>query len=126
VGSASVDLGRGISGLYSTSVGALVRTGSDYHLVNPDGDSRDVIILPDRVVGTEPDSAHLAYAEPNGEQWDLVVIDVTDSHEVARITVDGTLWGGWHAPPTVIDGQHTWTHFDEGWVEFDWAGRDHP
>ena len=121
VGDASVDLGREISGLYPTSVGALVRTGSDYTLVNPDGDTREVISLDDRIVGTEPDSTHLAYATPRDDgRWDLVVLDVSNGQELARTTVEGHLPGGWVAPPAVIDGSHAWVRLDEGVVEFDW------
>jgi hypothetical protein len=125
VGSASVDLGAEISGLYATSIGALVRTGSDYHLVNPDGDTRKVVTLTDRVVGTEPDSTHLAYSAPAGDdRWDLVVLDVATGEELARTTVESHWLGGWQAPPTVIDGTHTWTRLGEGWVEFDWQSGD--
>ena len=79
-----------------------------------------MITLPDRVVGTEPDSTHLAYAEPNGDRWDVVVIDVTDSRELARTTAIGGNWGGWEAPRTVLDGSLVWTHVDDGWVEVNW------
>ena len=70
----------------------------------------------------EPDSTHVAYAEPTtGGSWDVVVKDVKTGEELGRTTVAGTFtWGGWEAPPVAIDGDWVWVHFDGGWTEVDW------
>ena len=78
--------------LYYTSAGVVVRSGdeestdsagpSHYTLVAPDGSQTPVEInAGDRVLGFEPDSTHVAYAEPNGEAWDVVVQDVVTGEE---------------------------------------------
>lgn len=115
-----------------TSVGTVVRSGTSpwtddadvdhYTLVRPDGSRRQVdLTTNDRVVSTEPDSTHLAYADPNGDRWDLVVMDLETGKELARTTVTGTFtWGGWEAPPVALDGDLVWVHFDSGWTELDW------
>jgi len=115
-----------------TSAGTVVRSGTSpwtddadvdhYTLVKPDGTRQQVdLTTNDRVVATEPDSTHLAYAEPNGDRWDLVVMDLESGDELVRATVDGTFtWGGWEAPPVALDGDLVWAHFDDGWTELNW------
>jgi hypothetical protein len=96
---------------------------STYTLVTPDGDRIPVDLeVGDRILGFEPDSTHVAYAEPAaGDTWDIVVRDVVTSQELARVGIGGTFtWGGWEAPPVALDGNVVWVHFDDGWTEVTW------
>ncbi|MFC4786850.1 hypothetical protein ACT8ZV_20410 [Nocardioides sp. MAHUQ-72] len=138
IGGRVVDLGEPVKAVYYTSAGAVVRSGdraatdaagdSHYTLVTPDGARSAIdVTTGDRIVGLEPDSTHLAYAAAHGDRWDVVVHDVVSDTELARVTVDGTFtWGGWEAPPVVLDGDTVWVHFDGRWTEVDWrTGRAH-
>ena len=133
IGGRAVDLGEPIKAVYYTAAGAVVRSGthaatdspgpSHYTLVTPDGTrSRLDLEMGDRIAGFEPDSNRVAYAEPNGDRWDVVVVDVTTGEEVGRTTVAGSFtWGGWEAPPVTLDGDVVWAHFDDGWTEVNWS-----
>ncbi len=122
-----------IKALYYTSAGVVVRSGeeeftdsagpSHYTLVAPDGEQTPVEInAGDRILGFEPDSTHVAYAEPDGKAWDVVVQDVVTGEELSRSSVTGTFtWGGWEAPPVALDGDWVWVHFDDGWLEVGWS-----
>lgn len=115
-----------------TANGVVVRSGTSpwtddgdvdhYTLVSPDGSRVEVdLTTHDRVVATEPDSTHLAYAAPHGDRWDVVVIDLMTGNELSRTTIDGRFtWGGWEAPPVALDGDRVWVHLDGGWTEVDW------
>jgi|GEM_PF-4976975 len=132
IGNHQVTFDEKIKALYYTSEGVLVRTGrvaytddagaSHYELIRPDGTHHGIDLrMGDRVVGTDPGSPNVAYAEPNGDRWDFVVIDLTSGDEVARTTVDGAFtWGGWEAPPVTTADHRMWALFDAGWMEYDW------
>jgi hypothetical protein len=132
IGGRVIDMGEPVKALYYTSAGVVVRSGasphtdgagaSHYTLVSPDGAQTPVeVSMGDRISGFEPDSTHLAYAEPNGSGWDVVVVDVTTSDELGRTPITGAFtWGGWEAPPVAIDGDRVWVHLDDGWTEVDW------
>ena len=127
-----------IKALYYTSAGVVVRSGeeeftdsagpSHYTLVAPDGEQTPVEInAGDRILGFEPDSTHVAYAEPDGKAWDVVVQDVVTGEELSRSSVTGTFtWGGWEAPPVALDGDWVWVHFDDGWLEVGWSSAQDP
>ena len=133
IGGQEIDWDEPIKTLYYTSAGVVVRSGaqeatdsagpSHFTLVGPDGSRTPVEIdAGDRILGFEPDSTHVAYAEPNGPSWDVVVKDVKTGEELGRHTIAGTFtWGGWEAPPVAIDGDWVWVHFDDGWTEVAWA-----
>ena len=133
IGGQEIDWDEPIKTLYYTSAGVVVRSGaqeatdsagpSHFTLVEPDGSRTPVEIdAGDRILGFEPDSTHVAYAEPNGPSWDVVVKDVKTGEELGRQTIAGTFtWGGWEAPPVAIDGDWVWVHFDDGWTEVAWA-----
>jgi len=132
IGNHQVTFDEKIKAMYYTSEGVLVRTGkvdytdepgaSHYELIRPDGTHTGIdLTMGDRVVGTDPGSPNVAYAEPNGDRWDFVVIDLTNKQEIARTTVDGDFtWGGWEAPPVTTTDHRMWALFDDGWVEYDW------
>lgn len=124
VGGSRVPFDEAVKSFYYTSDGVVVRSGKSpwtmdgdvdhYTLVRPDGTRKSVDLRTrDRVIGTEPDSTHLAYVEANGTRWDVVVIDVSTGEELARHTVEGNFHQGWEAPPAAIDGDLVWVDFDE-------------
>ena len=52
---------------------------------------------------TDPDQPYLAYAEEVDGVVQVVVLDVRDESEVARVPVpDAKKWGGWVAPPVAL------------------------
>jgi hypothetical protein len=133
IGNHQVTFPEKIKALYYTSEGVLVRMGrvaetdaagpSHYTLIHPDGSTRVIdLSMGDRVAGTDPDSPDVAYAEPNGNRWDFVVVSLVTGDEVARTTVSGAFtWGGWEAPPVDLSGTRMWALFDAGWMEYDWS-----
>jgi len=135
IGNHQVTFDEKIKALYYTSEGVLVRTGrvaytddagaSHYELIRPDGTHHGIDLkMGDRVVGTDPGSPNVAYAEPNGARWDFVVIDLVTGDEIVRTTVDGAFtWGGWEAPPVTMAGHRMWALFDAGWTEYDWQAQ---
>jgi hypothetical protein len=133
IGNHQVTFDEKIKAMYYTSEGVLVRMGevaytdaagpSHYTLIRPDGSHTDIDLrMGDRVPATDPESPNVAYAEPTGDRWSFVVIDLVTGEEVARTTVDGAFtWGGWEAPPVTMAGHRMWALFDDGWMEYDWA-----
>lgn len=132
IGNHQVTFDEKIKAMYYTSEGVLVRMGkvdytdaagpSHYTLIRPDGSHTSIDLqMGDRVVATDPDSPNVAYAEPTGDRWSFVVVNLVTGKEVARTTVDGAFtWGGWEAPPVTMAGHRMWALFDAGWMEFDW------
>jgi hypothetical protein len=135
VGGRVIDVGEPVKALYYTSAGVVVRTGdasdtdspgpSRYTLVTPGGDRSTIdVTMGDRIPGFEPDSTRFAYAamaDGRTDRWDVVVHDAASDTELARISIQGSFtWGGWEAPPVVIDGDHVWVHLDGGWTDVDW------
>ncbi|ANH38838.1 hypothetical protein I601_2420 [Nocardioides dokdonensis FR1436] len=113
--------------LYYTSAGPLVRTGlvshtdddgpSHYTLVRPDATQSTLDLdLGDRIPATDPTQPLLAFAEAAGgpRSWQVVVLDVTTGQERARVDVEGSLSGGWEAPPVALDGDLVYVSFDDG------------
>ena len=132
IGNHQVTFDEKIKAMYYTSEGVLVRMGnvdytddsgpSHYTLIRPDGSHTSVDLrMGDRVVATDPGSPNVAYAEPTGNRWSFVVVNLVTGKEVARTTVDGPFtWGGWEAPPVTMTGHRMWALFDTGWMEYDW------
>ena len=121
-----------VKALYYTSVGVVVRHGtdantdspgpSDYTLVTPDGLVRTLDLeLGDRVPSTEPGAPYLAYADADGSGWAVVVRDVSSDTEVARVHVDGSFTsGGWFAPPVSLSGDTVYVALDDQNAAVDW------
>ena len=133
------DVGEPVKALYYTSAGVVVRTGdeaatdsagsSHYRLVTGAGQSRDLgIDLGDRVPGTDPEQPLLAWAEQAGGGWDVVVLDVRDGSEVARVPVpDSFTWGGWEGPPVALSGDFVHVGVDDATIDVQWrTGEAHP
>ena len=126
------DVGEPVKALYYTSAGVVVRTGdeaatdsagsSHYRLVTGAGQSRDLgIDLGDRVPGTDPEQPFLAWAEQAGGGWDVVVLDVRDGSEVARVPVpDSFTWGGWEGPPVALSGDFVHVGVDDATIDVQW------
>lgn len=97
-----------VRGLLYTSTGVVVRYGAAPErlaLVAADGTQRELPTLPAGVVpATDVDLPYLAYAEAGSGSTEVVVVDVRDDSEVARVAVPGTT-GSLPAPPRVgLDG----------------------
>ena len=132
IGNHQVTFDEKIKAMYYTSEGVLVRMGkvaytdaagpSHYTLIRPDGSHTSIDLkMGDRVPATDPESPDVAYAEPTGDHWSYVVINLVTGKEVARTEVTGKFtWGGWEAPPVTMAGHRMWGLFDAGWVEYDW------
>ncbi len=107
---------KAIKSMYYTSAGVVVRHGNNnysdgggpmrFSLVAPDGAvSRLGVTFEETVPSTDPDQPYLAYAEKVGGVVQVVVLDVRDGSEAARVPVPGAKhWAGWTAPPVSLDG----------------------
>ena len=103
---------KAIKSMYYTSAGVVVRHGNNnysdgggpmrFSLVAPDGTVRPLdVTFEETVPSTDPDEPYLAYAEVVGDVVQVVVLDVRDGSEAARVPVpDAKTWGGWEAPPS--------------------------
>lgn len=107
---------KAIKSLHYTSVGVLVRHGNNswsdgggpqrFSMVRPDGSvDRLDVTLEETVHSTDPTQPYLAYALKTGDGFDIVVRDLRDDTEVARIAIPaGSTGGGWSAPPVSLSG----------------------
>lgn len=105
-----------IKSLHYTSVGVLVRHGDNnwsdgggpqrFSMVSPDGTvSRMDVTLEETVHATDPTEPYLAYAEVTNGQAEVVVHDLRDDTEVARIAIPSAdPGGGWDAPAVSLAG----------------------
>ncbi|KQV64997.1 hypothetical protein ASC64_14955 [Nocardioides sp. Root122] len=137
------DLERGVEiddsavrGLYYTSAGLLVRHGKDYlmdgstpdtwSLVGTDGSVAGLdISLGDVSASTDPTQPYLAYAQPAGDAWEVVVLDLRTGEAVAVVPVRGAFtWGGWDAPPVALSGDHVYVGLDDDVAAVDWRTGD--
>jgi hypothetical protein len=131
----SVQVDGQVKSVYYTSEGVVARVGdnpwsddpgpSRYVAIDGDGAARDLgLDLGDRVPATDATQPYLAYADRVGsgdDRWDVVVVDVRDGSEAARVTVDGTFgWGGWEAPPVALSGDHVYVGLDSRTADVDW------
>ena len=121
-----------VRGLYYTSAGVLVRHGKDYPM---DGSSRDGYSLVgtdgsvtglDLRIGdvspsTDPAQPYFAYARPDEDEWEVVVLDLTSGTPAAVVPVEGAFaWGGWDAPPVALSGDRVYVGLDDATVVIDW------
>lgn len=138
---AGVEVDGKVKALYYTSEGVLARYGETPWTDDPgpsryaafDGAAqgaaaggRDLgVDLGDRVPGTDAGQPFLAYAEDasatDDDRWDVVVLDVRDGSEAARVPVDGAFtWAGWEAPPVALSGDHVYVGLDATTADVDW------
>ncbi|RYU09372.1 hypothetical protein [Nocardioides iriomotensis] len=131
----SVEVDGQVKAVYYTSEGVVARVGNNpysddagpsrYVAINGDEAPRDLgIDLGDRIPSTDATQPYLAYADDApgpGDLWDVVVLDVRDGSEVARVTVDGRFGqGGWEAPPVSLSGDHVYVALDSSTADVDW------
>jgi hypothetical protein len=123
---------KAIKSLYYTSAGVVVRHGNNnysdgggpmrFSLVTPDGSVRPLAAsFEETVPSTDPDEPYLAWAEKVDGVVDVVVLDVRDGSEAARVPVPGAkTWGGWEAPPVSLDGDLVYVGTDDVQRVVDW------
>lgn len=121
-----------IKSLHYTSAGLLVRHGDNpysdgggpqrFSLVRPDGSVLPIdVTLEETVHSTEPSQPYLAYAEVTDGTVEVVVRDLSDDTEVARVPVPGDFpWGGWAAPPVALSGDRVFVGSDDVARVVDW------
>jgi hypothetical protein len=109
-----------VTSLYYTSAGVVARSGANlrsdgggprhFSLVRPDGSvTRLPVTLEETVPSTDPRQPYLAYATTENGGVQVVVLDVRDGTEAARVDVPGTWdWGGWSAPVVSLDGDQVY------------------
>jgi hypothetical protein len=107
---------RAVKSMYYTSAGVLVRHGQNpysdgggpmrFSLVDADGSVHPLgVTFEETVPSVDPDEPYLAYAEVVDDVVQIVVLDVRDESESARVPLpDVHKWGGWTAPPVSLDG----------------------
>ena len=79
------------------------------------------VTFEETVPSTDPDQPYLAYAEEVDEVVQVVVLDVRDGSEAARVPVpDAKKWGGWEAPPVSLDGDLVYVGTDDVQRVVDW------
>lgn len=97
-----------------------------FSLVAADGSlSKLGVTFEETVPSTDPAQPYLAYAEVVSGTVEVVVTDVTDGNEVARVPVPGKLtWGGWVAPPVALSGDLVYVGTDDVMRVVDWRTGD--
>ena len=123
---------RAIKSLYYTSAGLLVRHGNNpnsdgggpqrFSLVNPDGTvDRIGVTTEETVPGTDPAEPYLAWAEVTGGEAEVVVRDLRDDTEAARVAIPSAdPDGGWAAPPVTLAGDTVYADTGDGLFAVDW------
>lgn len=123
---------RSIKSLYYTSAGLLVRHGNNpysdgggpqrFSLVTPEGAVRPIsVVTEETVAATDPEQPYLAYAETTGGTTEVVLRDLRDDTEVARVALpSGLSWGGWPAPPVALSGDLVYVGTDDTMRAVNW------
>jgi hypothetical protein len=107
---------KAIKSLYYTSVGVLVRHGDNnwsdgggpqrFSIVRPDGTVDRIDVTTEETVhSTDPTQPYLAYAEESGSGVDVVLRDLRDDTEAARVSIPGPFdRDAWMPPPVSLSG----------------------
>jgi len=123
---------KSVKSLYYTSAGLLVRHGNNpysdgggpqrFSLVTPDGTVKPIgVVTEETVAATDPEQPYLAYAETAGDTTEVVLRDLRDDTEAARIALPpGLSWGGWPAPPVALSGDLVYVGTDDTMRAVDW------
>ena len=132
-GSRTATIGdKAIKSMYYTSAGVVVRHGNNnysdgggpmrFSLVTPDGTVQPLdVTFEETVPSADPDEPYLAYAEVVDDVVQVVVLDVRDGSEAARVAVpDAKKWGGWEAPPVSLDGDLVYVGTEDVQRVVDW------
>ena len=109
-----------IKSLYYTSAGVLVRHGDNnwsdgggpqrFSIVRPDGTVDPIDVTTEETVhSTDPTQPYLAYAEETSGGIEVVVHDLRNDTEVARVPIDGPFAkNAWLPPPVGIVGDQVY------------------
>ena len=123
---------KAIKSLHYTSVGVLVRHGNNswsdgggpqrFSMVRPDGTvDRLGVTLEETVHSTDPTQPYMAYALKTDDGFDVVVRDLRDDTEVARVAIPaGSTGGGWVAPPVSLSGDTVYVGTGPSPYAVDW------
>jgi hypothetical protein len=123
---------KAVKSMYYTSAGVLVRHGNNpysdgggpmrFSLVSPTAEVQPLdVTFEETVPSTDPDEPYLAYAEVVDGVVDVVLVDVRDGSEAARVAVpDVEEWGGWAAPPVSLDGDVVYLGSNDATYAVDW------
>ena len=123
---------KAIKSLYYTSAGVVVRHGDNpnsdgggpmrFSLVAATGAVTPLdVTFEETVPATDPAQPYLAYAEVVDGAVEVVLLDVRDGSETARIPVPGDLtWGGWAAPPVALSGDRIYVGTQKSMYFVDW------
>ena len=123
---------RAVKSLYYTSAGVLVRHGDNvnsdgggpqrFSLVHPDGTvDRIDVTTEETVPGTDPALPYLAWAEVANDEAEVVVRDLRDDTEAARVPLPSAdPGGGWAAPPVTLAGDTVYADTGDGLFAVDW------
>jgi hypothetical protein len=123
---------KAIKSSYYTSAGLLVRHGNNnysdgggpqrFSLVRPDGTVSSVSVVTEETVpGVDGAQPYLAYTEVKDGEVQVVVHDVSNDTEVARVTLPGDFeWGGWSGPPVALSGDMVYVGTDDVVRTVDW------
>ncbi len=123
---------RAIKSLYYTSAGVLVRHGNNaysdgggpqrFSLVRPDGTVERIRVTTEETVpGTDPEQPYLAWAEVTDGDAEVVVRDLRDDTEAARVAIPSAdPGGGWAAPPVTLAGDTVYAETGDGLFAVDW------
>ncbi|MXG88178.1 hypothetical protein [Nocardioides flavescens] len=121
-----------VRSLYYTSAGVVVRHGTDaaqdgsavmrFSLLTASGSlTRLPIELQSAVPSTDPTEPYLAFSTVAEGTVQVVVLDVRDGVEAARVPVPQVAkWGAWTSPVVSLDGDTVYVGSAEGSVSVDW------
>ncbi|MDQ4053806.1 MAG: hypothetical protein M3237_14040 [Actinomycetota bacterium] len=108
---------KAIKSLYYTSAGVLVRHGNNpysdgggpqrFSIVRPDGSVDPIDVTTEETVhSTDPTQPYLAYAEETAAGVDVVLRDLRDDTEAARVSIPGPFdKNAWMPPPISLSGE---------------------
>ena len=123
---------KAIKSLYYTSAGVLVRHGDNgnsdgggpqrFSIVRPDGTVDPIDVTTEETVhSTDPTQPYLAYAEESGDGIDVVVRDVRDDTEAARVPIAGPFTAdSWSPPPVSLSGDQVYVTTSPTAYVVDW------
>ncbi len=127
---------KAIKSLYYTSVGVLVRHGDNnwsdgggpqrFSLVRPDGSVERISVTTEETVhSTDATQPYLAYAEATDAGVDVVLRDLRDDSETARVSIPGPFdRDAWMPPPVSLDGDIVYVGTSPAAYAVDWRSGD--
>jgi hypothetical protein len=125
-----------IKSLYYTSAGILVRHGENnwsdgggpqrFSLVRPDGSVDPIDVVTEETVhSTDPTQPYLAYAEETDAGIEVVVRDLRDDTDAARVPIEGPFPAdAWMPPAVSITGDQVYVGTSPTAYVVDWRSGD--